>query len=140
MRTSTKSSITPTPVNVNRSLVHAERWKARVVTSNTPPEEDRGSTYARKEGLRRESGRSDHSGPHHGNWGHGVRSVGQTLGQTANFRQTTPEIDVSPGFADRNRCPTNMAGAKPATIRGNEASGAIHIGRRRARRRRLSPG
>jgi hypothetical protein len=25
--------------------------------------------------------------------------VGQTLGQTANFRQTAPEIHVSPGFA-----------------------------------------
>jgi hypothetical protein len=29
----------------------------------------------------------------------GVYPVGQTLGQTANFRQTAPEIGVSPGFA-----------------------------------------
>src|SRR5450759_1326847 len=34
-----------------------------------------------------------------GNDERGAYPVGQTLGQTANFRQTAPEIHVSPGFA-----------------------------------------
>src|ERR1035441_10207509 len=47
-------------------------------------------------------------------WGHNERAacpVGRTLGQTAKFRQTAPEIGVSPGFA------THFRPALPKTVK-----------------------
>jgi hypothetical protein len=41
----------------------------------------------------------------------GVDGGGQTLGQTAKFRQTAPEIGVSPGFA------THFRPALPKTVK-----------------------
>ena len=49
-------------------------------------------------------------------------SRGQTLGQTANFRQTAPEIDVSPGFAAHRGPPT------PKTVKHASRTNLVHNG------------
>src|SRR5664279_1356425 len=42
--------------------------------------------------------------------------AGQTLGQTANFRQTAPEIHVSPGFAACFRPPPSKRPARGRSL------------------------
>src|ERR1035441_8076081 len=53
--------------------------------------------------------------------------AGQTLGQTAKFRQTTPEIGVSPGFATHFRpaCPKTVKDPRSGSLWCRHSSSCI---------------